>query len=390
MPTTNWSAKIKSLLRRIENSNIHENNKRLLLEFYRELLINDYSEARIHKLLNHLVIIAESFPELDLEEASNEDVKRIVAWVQERGLSSETKKDYKVALKVFYKWLDLGSVRARGVSERVANISVAVRKRDQKLPGELLTEEDVKLLIKHATNSRTRCLIAMLWETGARMGELIDLKVKDIKPWRYGYQVVLKGKTGSGRVPLIISELYINEWLEEHPLRDSEEWPDVWLWVHIKAQDHERGKIIGEKADYHSLVKEIKKAAKRAGIRKPVNPHNFRHSRATFLANYFTEAQMSQWFGWVPASRMLSRYVHLSGRDIDRAYAILHGFEGEEEKRPKFVPKKCPRCELEKVAPDRSSARGAELRSTREWSKRSKMLKAKFLRFSRHLKTRTY
>lgn len=49
---------------------------------------------------------------------------------------------------------------------------------------------------------------------------------------------------------------------------------------------------------------------------------------------------------------MPSRYVHLSGRDIDRAYAILHGFEGEEEKRSKFVPKKCPRCELEKVAPD--------------------------------------
>lgn len=124
------------------------------------------------------------------------------------------------------------------------------------------------------------------------------------------------------------------------------------MWVHIKNQNHGKGQIIGEQADYHSLVKDIKTVAKKAGIKKPVNPHNFRHSRATFLANYFTEAQLSQWFGWVPASRMPARYVHLSGRDIDKAYAVLHGLEGEEEKMPKFVPKKCPRCELEKISPD--------------------------------------
>lgn len=32
----------------------------------------------------------------------------------------------------------------------------------------------------------------------------------------------------------------------------------------------------------------------------------------------------------------------------------MHGLEGEEEKKPKFVPKKCPRCELEKI-PDESN-----------------------------------
>lgn len=37
---------------------------------------------------------------------------------------------------------------------------------------------------------------------------------------------------------------------------------------------------------------------------KPVNPHHFRHSRATYLANYLTEAQMCEWFGWVHGSRV--------------------------------------------------------------------------------------
>lgn len=151
---------------------------------------------------------------------------------------------------------------------------------------------------------------------------------------------------------LITSEPYINEWLDKHPLRNSDEWPDVWLWVDVKPQDHGKGKIIGKKAEYHALVRDIMRAAKRAGIKKPVNPHNFRHSRATFLANYFTEAQMNQWFGWVHASRMPAKYVHLSDRDIDKVYAALHGFESEEEVKPKFLPKKCPRCALEKITPD--------------------------------------
>ncbi|WP_394344768.1 hypothetical protein [Salinigranum halophilum] len=54
-----------------------------------------------------------------------------------------------------------------------------------------------------------------------------------------------------------------------------------------------------------------------------MNPHHFRHSRATHLANWLTEAQLCEWFGWVQGSNVPARYVHLSGRDIDNAYLAL-------------------------------------------------------------------
>ncbi|MDI3497930.1 site-specific integrase [Archaeoglobus sp.] len=349
MPTTEWQRVVESLMDRIEKLETKESNKELLKRFQKELLVNNYSYARIQKLLSHLIVIFRNFPDIDFEKATAEEIKEIIAWVQSRELSPETRRDYKVALRVFYKWIEYGSVKDRRAPSVMAGINVNVSRREQKLPDDILSEEDIRSLIKNATNSRAKCLIALLWETGARMGEIIDLKVRDIKPWKYGYQVVLRGKTGSRRVPLIVSEPYINEWLDEHPLKDCEEWPDVWLWVHIRDQNHGKGRIMGEKADYHSLIKDIRRAAKKAGISKPVNPHNFRHSRATFLANYFTEAQMNQWFGWVPASRMPSLYVHLSGRDIDIAYATLHGLDSKEERMPKLVPKKCPRCELGKI-----------------------------------------
>lgn len=84
----------------------------------------------------------------------------------------------------------------------------------------------------------------------------------------------------------------------------------------------------GAKMEYRAAVKALKTTAARAEIDKPVNPHHFRHSRATYLANRFTEAQMCEWLGWVQGSDRPSDYVHLSGRDIDSSYARIHGIEG--------------------------------------------------------------
>lgn len=64
----------------------------------------------------------------------------------------------------------------------------------------------------------------------------------------------------------------------------------------------------------------FKKAARKTKIRKRCNPHIFRHSRATLLAQHLTEAQLKQVFGWTQSSKMASVYVHLSGRDNDDAY----------------------------------------------------------------------
>ena len=69
----------------------------------------------------------------------------------------------------------------------------------------------------------------------------------------------------------------------------------------------------------------MRKIAKRTGIEKNVNPHNFRHSRATDLANWMTEAQMDKFFGWILGRKMASVYIHLSGRDIDKVVLRIYG-----------------------------------------------------------------
>ena len=61
---------------------------------------------------------------------------------------------------------------------------------------------------------------------------------------------------------------------------------------------------------------------------------------------------MKQYFGWVQSSDMASVYVHLSGRDVDKALLALNGIAvNDDEEQEKFRAKTCPRCKL-KNSPD--------------------------------------
>lgn len=96
---------------------------------------------------------------------------------------------------------------------------------------------------------------------------------------------------------------------------------------------------------YHYIrQKLLGRAKERANFDKPVNPHHFRHSRATELATEFKEAQLCEWFGWVQGSDVPAKYVHLSGRDMDNAYNELHGLAPDDEEEQPETVQECPRC----------------------------------------------
>ncbi|KXB03092.1 hypothetical protein AKJ45_02560 [candidate division MSBL1 archaeon SCGC-AAA261F19] len=164
----------------------------------------------------------------------------------------------------------------------------------------------------------------------------MDLMIGDLEDHKHGKKVVIKGKTGARRIPLISSVPHLQAWINNHPRGGDKDAP---LWVNIGTRN------VGEKMQYRAMTKALRQIGGRAGVDKPLNPHHFRHSRATYLASRFTEAQMCEWFGWVQGSDMPAKYVHLSGRDIDADYARLHGIEdGERPEKTKLAPVNCPRC----------------------------------------------
>ncbi|MEK6974529.1 MAG: hypothetical protein AABW41_04820 [Nanoarchaeota archaeon] len=98
----------------------------------------------------------------------------------------------------------------------------------------------------------------------------------------------VNGKTGSRKIRIISSTQYLATWLENHPLKNDSNSP---LWVNLGSRN------FNKLMKYPAAVKILRTLFKKCDINKRHNPHLFRHSRATYLANHFTEFQMNQMFG---------------------------------------------------------------------------------------------
>jgi integrase/recombinase XerD len=330
----NYQHRVDAVIGSVEKSTqICPQNKSAIQRFYSDCLVEGLTLARISKLLHHLRRIAMILNK-DFEEASKDDIVRVVKEIETNtSWSPATKHDYKVVLKKFYKWL-----RGTGeFPEEVKWIKATLKNGNHKLPEELLAEEDVRKLIEAAQHPRDKALILVLYESGCRIGELLTLRIKNILFDENGAVLLVNGKTGQRRVRIIASAPLLSAWLNNHPFREK---PDAPLWTVIGTKNH------NQPLTYPSVATQLRKIAKRAGVRKKVNPHAFRHARATFLASNLTEAQMKEYFGWVQSSDMASVYVHLSGRDVDNAILKLQGLgETGNEKADPLKVRNCARCD---------------------------------------------
>lgn len=321
----------KTLKRVMDNPNIRKKNKEIILKFTDQGASMGYSVKRVLKYVQYLSKL--SIPlNVDFEKAGSDDLKRLAFEIDRMYSNEYTKYDAKVMLKRFYKWLN----GDEDYPKCIRWLKPRIKLRDKKLPEELLTVSEVKQLIEKATHMRDRAFVSVLYESGCRISEIIDMKVKHVTFDDYGTIIRVTGKTGSRRIRLISSSPYLSNWIAHHPSKSS----NSHLWVCIGNRNH--NKLI----EYNTIRNLLKELAKECNIDKRVNPHTFRHSRATALASKLTEAQMCEYFGWSRGSNMPATYVHLSGRDIDNAILEIHGI-----KRPKddkssreLEPKKCPRC----------------------------------------------
>jgi integrase/recombinase XerD len=271
-----YDQRIAGSLRRIHDSATCSENKQKIDEFYRSLIVRGYSKSRVDKYLNTLHTIT-IFLGMPFRQATRRDIEDILQRIESGGCSGWTKRDFKVILKTFYRWL-------RGTEdypEEVRWIKAHESSRI-KLPEELLTNEEAMRIVAAAETLRDKAFILVLDETGCRIGEILTLQIKHMQFDNYGACILVNGKTGQRRVRVIASAPKLGQWIENHPLGSSTDSP---LWVSLGTNSRNRLMTYG-------VAKEtIEKLIIKAGIRKRVYPHLFRHS------NHLTEAQMKQYFG---------------------------------------------------------------------------------------------
>ena len=239
-----------------------------------------------------------------------------------------------MTLRSFYKWL----YNADTYPDIVKWIKPDPNQ-SNKLPEDMLNEAEVRKLIESCKNQRDKTIVALLWDTGMRVGELLNLKVKDIALSDSLSHVIVSGKTGDRRVPLVFAVPYLANYLNDFR-RGARQEDSLFIVI-------DRNTPTNRPLDYIHVRKLLGDLKTRGNMEKKLYAHLFRHSRATYYANMLTEQQSKMFFGWSGGSTMVARYTHLSGRDIDNAILKANGLVNDkgEKIQPRPSIKQCLKCQ---------------------------------------------
>jgi len=237
-------------------------------------------------------------------------------------------------LRLFFRWLSGKTVEAALFK------NIQMNRRTPKLPTDrLLTRADVQRLVDACDRPRDRALLMLLWDSGARISEIVTLDIGHVEFDRYGAVVIVNGKTGRRRVRLIAAAPELQTWLNQHPLKTNAAAPLFTTYTRYAAGT--------KRLAVHTIQNTLKTIARRAGVTKPVHPHAFRHARLTDLAKQgFSEMELRIIAGWEKNSAMPEVYIHLSGGDVERKMLQKAGFVTGDETpgTAALEPRQCPRC----------------------------------------------
>jgi integrase/recombinase XerD len=327
-----------ALLRLRVSPDVSDEDKASILGLVDHLLAKNIGKRRALKYINHLIVICR-FAKVPLGSLNRKTIEPLIGKINAANYTEHTKHDCKVILKKYFQWLRGSSEDEQEYPEEVRWIKATLKKKHL-LPEALLSIDEIKRLVEAAENLRDKALILVHYESGCRIGETLGLKILHVTSDEYGAVLRVNGKTGPRRVRIIASAPALSLWLSVHPFRNNSDAP---LWVGVGTVGR------NEALSYDGARALLRRLAKKIGLNKRIYSHLMRHSRATELASFLTEAQMKEFLGWVQGSDMPSTYVHLSGRNVDGALLKAHGIQLNEDKTIKIGLSivKCPRCRKE-------------------------------------------
>ncbi len=332
--------KLNSARRILRESTISKRNNRLIRDFVEyKIRADNIGVLRQVKYLRLLKVLAEKLDK-DFDKATKRDIEKLqskicsmdVKYGKRKGkLSTSSKYDYMIILKTFFRWL-----KKKKEPEEVEWIN-PLRPKTKKLhPDKILTWEDVILLSKASMNPRDKALVQVLWDTGGRIEEILTLQLTDIETVIEGQAVKLHFRKSkieeSLRSPLIVrSAPALLDWIRYHPLRNDKTAP---LFIKLN---------VNKPMNYDSARKVLKDLKERSGLDKPVNPHNFRKSSASFYSHVpeLSELEVKTRFGWKKSSKMLDIYCNVSEKKVNDKILELHGLKDMDKTREEIKPVVC-------------------------------------------------
>lgn len=230
-----------------------------------------------------LVFLEESgadISKLKICELDSETITSFLNWLNESRKNGISTRNVRLAhIKSFYRYLMMNVPEYSGLCSKILVIPFA--KEEKKPPG-CFSREAVKSLLASIDSStrdglRHLALLALLYDSGCRVQEIIDLNVSDFQAGRCS-RLFVKGKGNKYRtIPLLgETEKIVSKYvMQYHLLQDSP------LFFNKSGNRLTRQGIRHILRKYSDLVNKDSPQL----IDGTVHPHRLRHSKATHLVD---------------------------------------------------------------------------------------------------------
>lgn len=222
---------------------------------------------------------------------------------------------------------------------------------------DIFDQEDIQALRKATEHPRDKALVDFLLYTGQRISATLNLRIKDIDVDQGVFYLNEEAgdlKGASGKRPLLYAEKSAREWLRKHPCKDN---PDAHFICQKAENVGQYDYEMGDRLDNSTVYTVLQNVGEKAGVDKPVNAHNFRHTFVTICKrNYGMDNDtIKRLIGHdMDSTVMEETYSHLTDDDVIDAAERATGIKEEEPESP-LTPDVCENCG-EPIPIDRAKA----------------------------------
>jgi integrase/recombinase XerD len=219
--------------------------------------------------------------------------------------------DYRRALLVFLKW--------KLKETKTKNIAGWLDTRDKKKTPDYLTEQEIIKLYKNCKNPSERFLIAVLFDSGARIEEFLNIRFEDIQ---------LPDKNNNF-AKITLKEEYSKTCGRNISLYWKYSLNSIRDFLELRQEEG----IKFNESIYNKTYDAVRMFLLRLGkkvLNKKVYPHLFRHSSATYYAPKLNRQELCYRYGWKFNSDMPDVYISRAGMENKQLDEKFNATELEE------------------------------------------------------------
>lgn len=270
--------------------------------------------------------------------------------------------NYLNRMRLFYRWLcNQNNDTESGNWETPEFFKIKTKKSKRVSPyleSEIWEKDELISILKYEPHKRNKAAITLFWDLNGRNHEITLLKLKHIRiRENYGEgEVPHESKTGSGPVLLTTSFVYVRDWINEHPFKNS---PNASLICNLMTGAPIKPEAMWTmmnqlKRRIITMLKEgtIENAQEKQKLQyllrnKRWNPYCLRHSSISNDSDYLPEYALKKKVRWSMNSKQGARYIkRRMGNDLKQKILEHNGIITTNEIRNKPSILNCPRCNL--------------------------------------------